>query len=177
MSCKDTNNNSFTMLSTTGVGDANGVQFLGYILSAPSNAQIPVKCTWTTASTVTNIFCEYFTYTGGSIGFKNSNVVNESGSSQTNVNAPSLTPNASGDLLYGFAVASGSGTITNTVGSTAGVWTVTSNTDEGIEYELSSGSGSTAINFTQSVAGPWVGGLADFGPASGPPPNQKPVVF
>lgn len=83
-----------------------------------------------------------------------------SSGSGLNVNAPSITPTNTGEVLYQFASISGS-----TIGTAASPWTagtVYSSTGNGDEYILSSSSGSTTASYSSGSANNWESIITSF---------------
>jgi hypothetical protein len=160
LSVKDSNNNSYQLTTSSPYGDTtngNGTFSLAYLLSAPSNATKTINITWTGGSATGNVWADEFSYTGGSAAFDldATGSTTATGSAFNNV---SITPSGSGELLY--AGASCSSVLTApTAGATQGIWTGagggpdSSGTGGDAEYDLSSASGSSSVNFTCANSG------------------------
>jgi hypothetical protein len=161
LTVKDANNNSYTVtpLSPSTFQTGCGQVWLAYLLSAPANASATINLSWTTTAQTAPAWVDEFSFTGGSAAF-DLDVANNTGVAGTTINTPSITPAGAGELL--FAGAAAGGTISAPVAggaSTNGVWTgaagaITSG--DMAEYRLSSSSGATAVNYTQS-SGAWSG--------------------
>lgn len=156
LSCTNVgNSDSFTVVGTHASSPTFGVwQWLAYRLQSSASASTTLRCTWTTAASYIDAFGDVFRDTGGtptldSSAFSANNATAVSG----NVGTPSITPAQSGELMY-CAVIPADNITAPTVGSTQGVWTGAQldGTAGGSEYLLSSGTGATACNFTDSGA-------------------------
>lgn len=155
VSLKDENNNSYT-ITPNSPSNANagpsGIEWAAYLI-APANAGQVL--TWTGSGTLgsAGIFADEFTF---EVGFNAVLDVDAAGTGTigTAVNTPSITPAGAGELLYGGAAVESFITAANSP------WTGASTGLGGAigtyaEYILSSASGATALNFTQSGSGHW----------------------
>lgn len=154
MTCKDSNNNSYTATpsSPSTIETGAGQVWLFYLLSAPSNATKTLTVAWTTSSDAGG-WADEFSYGTQTCTFdKDASGVGTTG---TTINLPSITPTNSGSLLY--AAAAAGGTISApTANATLGSWTGSGGaiTDGDMaEYDLNA-SGATAVQFTQT-SGNW----------------------
>ena len=157
---KDGNSNSYTLSPSSpyqpsGAAGSNGYIYIAYLLSAPSNATATITVTVTPALTTSAyavVRAEEFSYGSGTLSLDTD--IGGHGTSATTINSPSITPAASGELLYAFGIPS------NAITSANSPWTqdsagIDDNGDDG-EYILSAASGSTSVNFTQSSgSGNW----------------------
>ena len=166
---KDANNNTYTQSpnspSSNTTNNALTAQF--YLLNAPANASKTINVTWTGTNTGSGMADE-FSVTGGTAAF-DTDVASSPTYTITagNVNAPTITPSGSGELLY--ASAEGVGSITSpTVGgsSPANGWTGGSggnaagaSTGGQAEYILSA-SAATAVSMTDNDATDGIASLA-----------------
>jgi hypothetical protein len=156
LTVKDANNNVYTVTPQSLTDTTVGYLALAYLLSAPSNANKAITISFTGT-----VFCaawaDEFSVSGGTAAF-DLGATGHATNSGTTFNGVSITPSASGELLY--ALGSPNNALSNpTAGATQGVWTGsgggpdTGQTDADTEYDLSSASGSTAVNFTDTVSG------------------------
>jgi hypothetical protein len=158
LAIKDSNNNSYAISGnspSTFISGAGQI-YMAYLLSAPANASATITATWTTVTSAA-MWADEFHYTGGTCSF-DIDIAASTASSAVTINTPSITPAGAGELLYSGAAAGG--TISAPVAggsSTNGIWTGSDGAiaaGDMAEYILSSASGATAVNYTQS-SGAW----------------------
>ena len=149
----DSNGNVYTITPSspsTGQYANAGAVYLGYLLSAPSNASASITATFNRTIVDGIITAEEFKSPTGGVKFDTD--IAGSGTTGT-INSPSITPAAAGELLYSYA------TPQNGILSCDSPWTqVTFGEDPNGGnggYILSSNPGSTAVNMTPSVSGTW----------------------
>jgi hypothetical protein len=150
LTVKDANNNSYTITphSPSTVTSGAGQCWMAYLLSAPANASATINISWTGAANVAG-FADEFSYTGGTATF-DTDIAANTATAGTTINTPSITPAASGELLFAGAAAGG------TISGVGGTWATSGGAilfGDDAEYILSSASGATAVNFAQSSGG------------------------
>lgn len=171
--CKDSNNNSYTVTPnspSTNISGAGQV-WLAYLLSAPANATKSLTLAWTTTAGVA-AWADEFHVSGGTAAF-DKDIAAGTSTAGTTINTPSISPTGAGELL--FAAASAGGSISAPAsGATLGVWTGSGGaitTGDMAEYDLSAGS-ATAVQFTQSSGGWSAMAMAFSFTASGFTPDE-----
>lgn len=125
-----------------------GQSFMAYKLNAVGGnltitGTLGASQSWT-------MWAEEFGVSGGTASFDKDAKANTAGSS-TAINTPSITPAASGSLLFSAVACNGTGS-SPAAGGTQGVWTGSQggiNHGNISEYDLSAGA-ATAVNYTQS---------------------------
>lgn len=157
--------NSYTVTSTSPslTNTSARAGWIAYLLNAPSGAGATITVTTSAAITYnSDMRCEEFHRSSGTWTYDTS--VAGSGTTGTTINSPSITPSVSGELLYGMATVAYTSSFTSAnspwTQDSAGIDTSHFATDDG-EYILS-GSGTTAINFTQASSGVWNGMAVAF---------------
>lgn len=145
---KDSNNNVYTITpnSPSAVQAGAGNVYLAYLLSAPANATATITASVTGALGNYVMWAVEHSISGGTASFGTDNKANSAVG--TAINTPSITPANAGCLLYAAAAAGG------TISAAAGGWTLgTVVNGDADEYTTSSGTGATAVNWTEDSAG------------------------
>jgi hypothetical protein len=146
---RDSNSNNYTAtpLSPTHVAASTYTYvWLVYLYPAPSNATGTFTMATTGNGSVVVLISD-FSVTGGTASFVNDFSANATGATSPSA-SPTVTPSASGNLLYAGIAGSG-----HTLTGVSGTWTeqstgVSMQNDVDAEYILSSGSGGVASAFT-----------------------------
>jgi hypothetical protein len=146
----DSNGNNYSMTPNslpTGVGAADGFPAIFYLI-APSNASATITCTASRSISggEFSIRVDEFSANGATFAFDLDAAATPT--SGTPVTTPSLTPSQVGSLLYGIC------TPNFTISSVNSPWTVAESGQDAAgcidAFILSSASGSTAMNMTQT---------------------------
>lgn len=154
---KDSNNNSYTLSTSTPFVGSVGPVGLAYLLSAPGNATATITASWTTSRSAV-MWAEEFSISGGTASYDTDNTANGTAAA---IATPTISPALTGSLLW--ATAQVQNAVTHpTADEAVGSWV---GAHGGIspafatmtEYLLSSAAGSNAVNFTQSPSGAFDG--------------------
>lgn len=145
-----------------------GQVWLAYLLNAPATANATVTATWTTSVGGPQMWADVFAPTGGAPTFDKDAKTTTNPTAGTTINLPSITPTASGELLYGCAAAGGTISAPAANGTLSG-WTGSGGAISGgdmAEYQLNSSASPTTVAFTQS-SGNWSAMSLALAPAGG----------
>jgi len=133
---------------------STGVVWMGYLLPAPANASATITVTFNTTITDSAVIsAQEFSFTGGMAGFDTDIAGTGTG---TAINSPAIAARygATGALLVSYTAVEHNITSANSPW-TQGLGGTVDGEGTTIEYILSSSSGPTAVNYTQSPSGQW----------------------
>jgi hypothetical protein len=154
LAIKDANNNSFT-ITPNSPSNARpltaGLIYMGYILSAPSNADKTITATFANAGIVASLWVMEFSPNGGTASF--SSDITGTGTTGTALNTPTVSTAGTDTLMIAAALSD------HQVSTVDSPWTqvaagVANQFSEGIGYILSRAS-NAALAMTQNQSSGW----------------------
>ena len=153
---KDSNSNNYTISpNSPSTGSSGGYYVWIYLayLKAPANASSSISASWTTSCYV-GFWIDDFSITGGTSSFDKDVAGTLETASSGSATLPSITPSASGELLYSAGVDVTNYYTAPAAGATLGGWTgaalalQNSGDDGSAEYILSSTGSATGTDYT-----------------------------
>lgn len=168
---QDSAGNSYTATSSS-PASANGLRaYIFYLVNAPANANKTITVTIGSGPTSTDVWAVEFS------GLVTSSPVDVQGTKTsattgTNINLPSITPTADGELLIGVGAALG------TISVATSPWTMidAARNGDGAEYYIQPTAGARAIGFTQSPSSGWTAIAAAFKAAAAAASSAPPLT-
>jgi hypothetical protein len=158
----DANGNSYVATTNSPQSDGNFSMNHGiwYLQNAPANASKTINATVTAAGTINDVFMWAAEYAGAQTAsvLEGDAFHINIGTSQTNVNDPSMTTTNDGDLLWAAAQ------LANSLTSANSPWTAVATTlfNNGAEDLIQTTHGAQAVSWTQGTAGVWTAHMAAF---------------
>lgn len=152
---KDAANNVYTLTPHSPANNGGTLLAYHFYFLIAANAAASITASWTSPTSVAfvDLMIDEFSVTGGTQAFDTDVTgTGTSNASTGNISSPSITPAGSGELLYSSVVPNSTVTAPAN-GATLGAWTggAVDTNGPSSEYVLSSASGATAVNYTDSV--------------------------